>query len=53
MKYAVKAAKRFVGAPAWEHAIGAPYGALANTTTDSALEAFIRDHSLTYVHHTV
>jgi nicotinamidase-related amidase len=49
LKYAVQAAKRFVTAPAWKGFIGQPYGAFANTTTDAALEAYIRQNSATYV----
>ncbi len=50
MREAVKAARTFVSAPAWSDYIIGEFGAFANTTTDGALDAYIRSNSDTVDH---
>ena len=50
MREAVKAARAFVAAPAWEGFIGDEFGDFANTTTDAALDDFIRANADTIDH---
>jgi choline dehydrogenase-like flavoprotein len=50
MKEAIKAARRFVAAPAWKGYVLEPYGAFANATDDASLERYIRDHADSVYH---
>ncbi|KAI0040461.1 GMC oxidoreductase [Auriscalpium vulgare] len=50
MREAVKAAKRFAGAPAFKDYIVRPYGAFANTTTDAAIDVYARNGSVSIWH---
>lgn len=52
MRESVKAAKRFVAAPAWSDALIGPYGALAGATTDAQIDAYIRGIASTIFHPT-
>lgn len=47
---AVKAAHRFVGAPAWKDFIIAPFADAAQTTTDDDIRAYIRNMIATFRH---
>ncbi len=50
MVEAVKSAKRFLSAPAWEGYVLEAYGGLVNATTDEALEEYVRENSGTAAH---
>ena len=50
MREAVKTARTFVTSPAWEGFIESEFGDFANTTTDAALDAFIRANADTVDH---
>lgn len=51
MREAVKAAKRFVTAPAWsDYVIGPAPGQFANTDTDDEIDAWVRDTTTTIWH---
>ena len=50
MREAIKAVHAFVTAPAWSDYIIGAFGAFANATTDSALDAYIRNTSGTMDH---
>ncbi|KAI9435479.1 aryl-alcohol-oxidase from pleurotus Eryingii [Lactarius indigo] len=45
MREAVKAALRFVTAPAWSDYVIGPFGALGEAQTDEEIEAYARSHS--------
>ncbi|KAK0466203.1 aryl-alcohol oxidase [Desarmillaria tabescens] len=47
---AVKSAKRFLSAPAWEGYVLEAYGGLVNATTDEALEEYVRENVGTAAH---
>ena len=50
MRSAVRAARVFVGAPAWADYVISEFGAFANATTDAELDAYIRDNADTVDH---
>ena len=50
MREATEALRAFVAAPAWSDYIISEFGAFANATTDSALDAYIRSTSSTMQH---
>jgi choline dehydrogenase-like flavoprotein len=50
MQAAVRTAQRFLSAPAWQGYVTTPVGALANVTTDAALESYIRSGAATTWH---
>ena len=50
MREAVKAARAFVAAPVWSDYIIDEFGAFANATTNSELDAYIRSNSDTINH---
>lgn len=50
MREAIKSAKKFVTAPAWNDYIIAPFGGLANTSTDADLESYARSNTATIFH---
>ncbi|KAF8154533.1 aryl-alcohol oxidase [Crassisporium funariophilum] len=50
MRESVKAVKRFVAASAWSSYVVSPFGALASTTTDDAIDAYVRGLSTTIFH---
>ena len=52
MKEAVKSVKRLVGGHAWDGYVVGPTPALANTSTDEELEAYVRANALTIFHPT-
>jgi choline dehydrogenase len=47
---AIRSAKRFVAAPAWEDYIIQPFGSLADTETDALLEAYVRSQTTSVFH---
>lgn len=50
MREAVKSATRFLSAPVWKGYVLAPFGALANATTDDLLDQYIRNQTGTSAH---
>ena len=50
MTQAIKAASKFVAAPAWADYIVAPFGSTANLTTDAEIESYIRNNGDTVQH---
>jgi choline dehydrogenase-like flavoprotein len=50
MREGVKAALRFVAAPAWKDYVIGPYGALAEAKTDAEIEEYARNNSGTVFH---
>src|SRR5258708_35731707 len=46
----VKAALRFVSAPAWKDYVIGPYGALAEAKTDAQIEAYARSQAAALFH---
>ena len=50
MREGVKAALRFVAAPAWKDYVIGPYGALAEAKTDAQIEEYARNNSGTVFH---
>ncbi|KAF9458550.1 aryl-alcohol-oxidase from pleurotus Eryingii [Collybia nuda] len=50
MRHAARSAQRFVSARAWEGYILAPFGDLANATTDAELDAYIRANTASIFH---
>lgn len=50
MREAVKAAKRFVSAPAFQNYIVEPLGSLATADTDEEIEEYVRSNSGTTAH---
>ena len=49
MVAAVKTAKRFITAKAWQGVVIAPWGPLASANTDEEIAQYARDHASTYV----
>ncbi|KAG6865276.1 hypothetical protein C0991_003736, partial [Blastosporella zonata] len=50
MREAVKSARKFLDAPAWEGYVLRPFGMLANATTDVLLDSYIRSSTGTSAH---
>ncbi|KAH9016616.1 aryl-alcohol-oxidase from pleurotus Eryingii [Lactarius pseudohatsudake] len=50
IREAVKAALRFVAAPAWKDYVIGPFGALAEAKTDEEIEAYARSHGANVFH---
>lgn len=50
MRNAVRSAQRFLSARAWAQYILAPFGELANATTDAELDTYIRANTATIFH---
>ncbi|KAH9016621.1 aryl-alcohol-oxidase from pleurotus Eryingii [Lactarius pseudohatsudake] len=50
VREAVKAALRFVAAPAWKDYVIGPFGALAEAKTDEEIEAYARSHGANVFH---
>lgn len=50
MVEALKSAFRFLAAPSWNNYVVAPFGGLANATTDAELEAYVRANAATVYH---
>ncbi|KAH9063572.1 aryl-alcohol-oxidase from pleurotus Eryingii, partial [Lactarius vividus] len=50
IREAVKAALRFVAAPAWRDYVIGPFGALAEAKTDAEIEAYARSHGANVFH---
>ena len=50
IREAIKAAQRFVAAPAWKDYVIAPFGDFANATTDALLEDYARKNAITVWH---
>ncbi|KAI9434372.1 aryl-alcohol-oxidase from pleurotus Eryingii [Lactarius indigo] len=50
IREAVKAALRFVAAPAWKDYVIGPFGALAEAKTDTEIEAYARSHGANVFH---
>ncbi|KDQ57028.1 aryl-alcohol oxidase [Jaapia argillacea MUCL 33604] len=50
MREAVKSVKTFLSAPAWSNYVIAPWGGLANATTDAEIEAYAQQNTGTVWH---